>query len=198
MEENNFKKWREFGPSSVSVNNRKTIYLLILVLLTGGISAYLNMPRESFPEVQIPEIYVNIPYPGNSPEIIEDKIIKPFEKELNTIKGVEKINSTAIQDFGVIMVEFNFSISPKEGKRLVEDALKDARSNKSFAQDLPVEPTIQEMDVNEFPIININLSHDNQFLSKNHKTFFIFIINYLSIIVKLIKLCIDLEFCVQL
>ena len=169
MEENNFKKWREFGPSSVSVNNRKTIYLLILVLLTGGISAYLNMPRESFPEVQIPEIYVNIPYPGNSPEIIEDKIIKPFEKELNTIKGVEKINSTAIQDFGVIMVEFNFSISPKEGKRLVEDALKDARSNKSFAQDLPVEPTIQEMDVNEFPIININLSgnYPVSFLKKN-------------------------------
>ena len=169
MKEENYNKWREFGPSSLSVNNRKTIYLLILVLLTGGISAYLNMPRESFPEVQIPEIYVNIPYPGNSPEIIEDKIIKPFEKELNTIKGVEKINSTAIQDFGVVMVEFNFEISPKEAKRLVEDALKDARSNKSFAQDLPVEPTIQEMDVNEFPIININLSgnYPVSFLKKN-------------------------------
>ena len=59
MKEENYNKWREFGPSSLSVNNRKTIYLLILVLLTGGISAYLNMPRESFPEVQIPEIYVN-------------------------------------------------------------------------------------------------------------------------------------------
>ena len=40
------------------------------------------MPRESFPEVQVPEIYVSIPYPGNSPEIIEDKIINEKLKEL--------------------------------------------------------------------------------------------------------------------
>ena len=55
------KKWREFGLSSTAIGNRKTIYLLIVVLLTAGTSAYINMPRESFPEVQIPTIYVNIP-----------------------------------------------------------------------------------------------------------------------------------------
>ena len=158
MKEKIQEQWREFSASSLAVNNRKTIYLLILVLLTGGIGSYFDMPRESFPEVQVPEIYVNIPYPGNSPEIIEDKIIKPFEKELNTIKGIQKIKSTAIQDFAVLVIEFDFEVSPKEGKRLVEDALSDARTDKAFAQDLPVEPTIQEMDVNEFPIININLS----------------------------------------
>ena len=40
---------------------------------------------------------MNIPYPGNSPEIITDKIVKPFEKELNKLKGIEKIESTAIK-----------------------------------------------------------------------------------------------------
>ena len=74
-----FEQWREFGLSSTAVNNRKTVYLIITILLIGGISAYKNMPRESFPQIQVPEIYVNIPYPGNSPEIITDKIIKPFE-----------------------------------------------------------------------------------------------------------------------
>jgi multidrug efflux pump subunit AcrB len=168
MKEKIQEQWREFSASSLAVNNRKTIYLLILVLLTGGVGSYFDMPRESFPEVQLPEIFVSIPYPGNSPEIIEDKIIKPFEKELNTIKGVEKIKSTAIQDFAVLEIEFDFEISPKEGKRLVEDALSDARTDKAFAQDLPVEPTIQEMDVNEFPIININLSgnYPVEFLKK--------------------------------
>ena len=151
-------QWREFGLSSVSVNNRKTVYLIILILLIGGLSGYQNMPRESFPQIQVPEIYVNIPYPGNSPEIITDKIIKPFEKELNKLKGIEKIESTSIQDFGIVKIEFDFAITPKEAKRAVEEALSDARSTKSFAQDLPVEPTIQEIDVNEFPIININLS----------------------------------------
>ena len=151
-------QWREFGLSSLAVNNRKTVYLIITIFLLGGISAYKNMPRESFPQIQVPEIYVNVPYPGNSPEIIADKIIKPFEKELNKLKGVEKITSTATQDFGILKIEFDFGITPKDAKRAVEEALSDARSSKTFAQDLPVEPTIQEIDVNEFPIININLS----------------------------------------
>ena len=151
-------QWREFGLSSLAVNNRKTVYLIITIFLLGGISAYKNMPRESFPQIQVPEIYVNVPYPGNSPEIIADKIIKPFEKELNKLKGIEKITSTATQDFGILKIEFDFGITPKDAKRAVEEALSDARSSKTFAQDLPVEPTIQEIDVNEFPIININLS----------------------------------------
>ncbi|MFL2579131.1 MAG: efflux RND transporter permease subunit [Parvicellaceae bacterium] len=151
-------QWREFGLSSLAVNNRKTVYLIITIFLLGGISAYKNMPRESFPQIQVPEIYVNVPYPGNSPEIIADKIIKPFEKELNKLKGIEKITSTASQDFGILKIEFDFGITPKDAKRAVEEALSDARSSKTFAQDLPVEPTIQEIDVNEFPIININLS----------------------------------------
>ena len=151
-------QWREFGLSSLAVNNRKTVYLIITIFLIGGISAYKNMPRESFPQIQVPEIYVNVPYPGNSPEIIADKIIKPFEKELNKLKGIEKITSTATQDFGILKIEFDFGITPKDAKRAVEEALSDARSSKTFAQDLPVEPTIQEIDVNEFPIININLS----------------------------------------
>jgi multidrug efflux pump len=151
-------QWREFGLSSLAVNNRKTVYLIITIFLLGGISAYKNMPRESFPQIQVPEIYVNVPYPGNSPEIIADKIITPFEKELNKLKGIEKITSTATQDFGILKIEFDFGITPKDAKRAVEEALSDARSSKTFAQDLPVEPTIQEIDVNEFPIININLS----------------------------------------
>ena len=155
---NYFENWREFALSSMAVNNRKTIYLIITILIIGGLSAYKNMPRESFPQIQVPEIYVNVPYPGNSPEIITDKIIKPFEKELNKLKGIENISSTAIQDFGIVKIEFDFGITPKEAKRAVEEALSDARSTKTFAQDLPVEPTIQEIDVNEFPIININLS----------------------------------------
>lgn len=157
---NTLENLKEFALSTLSVNNRKTVYLIIAIILIGGISSYMNMSRESFPEVQIPEIYVNVPYPGNSPDIIQDKVIKPLEKELNTIQGVEKIEATAIQDFGIVKVEFDFSINPDEAKKLVEDALSDARSDKDFAQDLPVNPTVAKMDMNEMPILNINISGD--------------------------------------
>lgn len=154
----NLDKLKEFGLSTLSVKNTKTVYLIIAIILLGGASAYFQMPRESFPEVEIPEIYVNIPYPGNSPEIIEDKIIRPIEKELNTIKGIDEITSTSIQDFAVLDIKFEFTVSPKEAKRLVEDAISDAKSDKNFATDLPTEPMIKQMDPSDFPIININLS----------------------------------------
>lgn len=158
MNKNKIDSLKEFALSTLSVNNRKTVYLIIAIILIGGVSSYFNMARESFPEVQIPEIYVNVPYPGNSPEIIQDKIIKPLEKELNTIKGVDKIEATAIQDFGIVKIKFDFSVPADEAKKLVEDALTDARADKDFAQDLPINPTVAKMDMNEMPILNINIS----------------------------------------
>lgn len=155
---NTLQNLKEFALTTLSVNNRKTVYLIIAIVLIGGVSSYMNMSRESFPEIQIPEVYVNVPYPGNSPDIIQDKIIKPLEKELNTIKGVEKIESTAIQDFGIVKIEFDFSVNPDDAKRLVEDALTDAKGDKDFAQDLPVNPTIQKVDISDMPILNINIS----------------------------------------
>ncbi len=158
MNKNKIDSIKEFALSTLSVNNRKTVYLIIAIILIGGVSSYFNMARESFPEVQIPEIYVNVPYPGNSPDIIQDKIIKPLEKELNTIKGIDKIEATAIQDFGIVKIKFDFSVPADEAKKLVEDALSDAQGNKDFAQDLPINPTVQKMDMNEMPILNINIS----------------------------------------
>ena len=73
-------QWREFGLSSVSVNNRKTVYLIILILLIGGLTGYQNMPRESFPQIQVPEIYVNIPYPGNSQKSLPIRLSNPLKK----------------------------------------------------------------------------------------------------------------------
>ena len=77
---------KEFGLSTWAVKNRKTVYLFILMILVGGIGAYSSMPKENFPELQIPEIYIGVAYPGNSPKIIADKITDPIEKELNSIK----------------------------------------------------------------------------------------------------------------
>jgi len=159
-EKSKIDKIKEFALSTLSVNNRKTVYLILVILLIGGISAYQNMSRESFPELEIPEIYVQVVYPGNSPDIVKDKVVKPIEKELNKVKGIETIESTSMQDFGFIIVKFEFSVPVKEAKDLVETAVKDAKSNKNFAQDLPFEPVIRKMDLGDMPIININLSGD--------------------------------------
>ena len=62
------KESKGFGLSTLSVNNRKTVFLIAIIIVLGGFLAYTSMPKENFPELQIPEIYVGIAKPGSSPE----------------------------------------------------------------------------------------------------------------------------------
>ncbi len=159
MKIDDLKNQKEFGLSTWSVNNRKTVYLITFIIGLGGLFSYMAMPKENFPELAIPEIYVGIAYPGYSPELIADKIAEPIEKELNGIKNVDEILSTSIDGYASIRVKFNFNMTAEEGLQEVKDAVDQARSKKEFP-DLPIEPNIFEMDISEMPIMNINLSGD--------------------------------------
>jgi multidrug efflux pump subunit AcrB len=155
------KGYKEFGLSTLSINNRTTVFIIGFIILFGGITSYNSMPKESFPDVVTPEIYVGTAYPGNSPLDIEKLITRPFEKELNTISGVDEINSTSMQGYSTIQVKFTFDITPEEALRKVKDKIDIAKSDKDFPQDLPADPNIFEMNFSELiPIMNINLSGD--------------------------------------
>ncbi|MCB9222671.1 MAG: efflux RND transporter permease subunit [Crocinitomicaceae bacterium] len=156
----NIENQKEFGLSTWSVKNRKTVYLIIAMIMLMGAGAYTSMPKENFPELQIPEIYVGVPYPGNSPKLIADKITDPIEKELNSIKNVDEIKSNSIDGYASIQVKFDFKVTAKQALQEVKDAVDKAQSSKGFPTDLPAEPNIFEMDVSEMPIMNINLSGD--------------------------------------
>jgi multidrug efflux pump subunit AcrB len=158
---------KEFGLSTWSVKNRKAVYLFIVMILLGGIGSYTSMPKENFPELQIPEIYVGIAYPGNSPKLIADKIVDPIEKELNSIKNVDEIKSNSIDGYASIQVKFDFKVTTKEALTEVKDAVDKARASKGFPTDLPAEPNIFELDVSEMPIMNINLSGDYSIVQLN-------------------------------
>lgn len=152
-------KLREFALSSLSVKNRTTVFVLTVIILLGGVMAYVQMPKESFPEIVSPEIYIGTAYPGNSPMDIEKLITRPFEKEINTITGVDEINSTSIQGYSTIQVKFSFSVSPDEALRKVKDKIDVAMSDSDFPTDLPADPNIFELNFSELmPIMNINLS----------------------------------------
>ncbi|GAB5416538.1 MAG: efflux RND transporter permease subunit [Crocinitomicaceae bacterium] len=154
------KKTKGFGLSTLAVNNRKTVFLIAIVIIFGGWGAYTSMPKENFPELQIPEIYVGIAKPGSSPEYMSEKIAKTIEKELGGIKLVEEINTNSVHGYTTIRVEFDFKMPADKALQKVKDAVDDARADGSFP-DLPVEPNIFEMDPSEMPIMNINLRGDD-------------------------------------
>jgi len=152
---------KEFKLSSWAIKNKMTVFVLLFMIFFAGILSYNGMPREAFPEVVIPQIYVSTTYPGNSALDIEKLITRPLEKEINGITGVDEIISTSIEGFSTIQVEFNFDITPTEALRKVKDKVDAALSDKDFPKDLPSDPTVQEMNIAELiPIMNINLSGD--------------------------------------
>ena len=161
MEENKKKGLKTFGLSSLSLKNPTTIIVLTFILALAGMTSYDSMPREAFPEIVIPEIYVGTPYPGNSPLDIEKLITRPLEKEINTISGIDKISSTSVQGYSTIDVKFDFSVTPTEALRKVKDAVDKVKGEPTFPQDLPADPNVFELNISELtPALNVNLSGD--------------------------------------
>lgn len=152
---------REFAITTWAVQNRTTVIVLTVLIFILGIYSYQVMPKESFPEVVTPEIFVTTPYNSSSVVDIEKLITKPLEKEINTISGVDEITSTTVPNFSAIDVKFNYNIAPSEALRKVKDAVDKARGDKNFPTDLPAEPNVIELNFSELmPVMNINLSGD--------------------------------------
>ena len=147
---------KEFGPTSWSINNKTSIYIITVLLCISGIFAYIKLGKEKFPDIVIPRIIVATVYPGTSPTDIENLVTRQLEKEIKSVNGVKKINSTSNQDYCIVDVEFNSGVDVQYAKQLIKDAV-DKASNE-LPNDLPAPPTVNEVNLSELPIMNINLA----------------------------------------
>ena len=154
---------KEFGLSSWAINNKTTIYVVILIILFSGLSSYNSMPRESFPEVKETKIYVSTIYPGNTAEDVEKLLTDPIEEKLKTVSNVVEITSTSQEDYSMVIVEFDENISVDAAKQKVKDEI----DSETAGEDWPtfngakVEPNVFELTLSEeMPILNINISGD--------------------------------------
>ncbi len=145
---------RDFKLSSLAIDNRTSIFVIIFMIVVMGLVAYTTMPKENFPEINIPQVFVTAVYPGNSPLDMENLITRPIEKEINTITGVDDVTSTSIQDFANIVVVFDLSVDPDKALREVKDAI----DRSELPNDMPNDPIVRKMDFGNLPVMNINLS----------------------------------------
>ncbi|MCP9236264.1 efflux RND transporter permease subunit [Lewinella sp. JB7] len=149
---------RTFGLTNLAVDNGTSVFLLAIMILIFGLYAYDQVPKEQFPEVELPQVYINTPYFGNSAADIESLVTRPLEKELQGVDGVKVIRSTSIQDFSVITVEFNSDEDFDDALRRVKDAVDIAKAE--LPTDLDTDPTVLEINLSKFPIVTINMSGD--------------------------------------
>jgi multidrug efflux pump len=160
MAENNNKKkgLREFGLSTLAVDNGTSIFIITLMILLFGIQSYQQMPKEQFPEVAWPTVYINTPYFGNSAADIENLVTRPIEKEIQSITGLKVVRSTSIQDYSVITAEFDADMDLEDAVRKVKDAVDKAKSE--LPTDLDQDPTVLDINLSEIPIMTVNISGD--------------------------------------
>jgi multidrug efflux pump subunit AcrB len=149
---------KEFKPTSWAIDNRTSIFIITVIITLTGIMSYNALPKEQFPDVVVPTIFVSTIYPGASPTDMEQLVTKPIEKQLKGINGVKKVTSNSVQDFSTVIVEFNTSLDVIQCKQKVKDAVDKAK--RDLPNDLPVDPNVTELDISEIPIMSINIAGD--------------------------------------
>jgi len=152
---------KEFSISSWAIDNRVTVYIFTLLVVVTGLIAYVTMPREDFPEIIENKVYISSIFPGNSAEDVEKLIIKPLEKEIKNISGVEKVTASSFQDYGMIIAEFSDKVSIEEAKTKIKDKVDIVKADTDWPNldnGSKVEPSVFELNISEeVPILNINL-----------------------------------------
>ncbi|WP_417425855.1 efflux RND transporter permease subunit [Hoeflea sp.] len=142
---------------NLAIRNARLTIAVLFFLIVSGTMAYISIPKEAEPDVKIPIIYVSMSYQGISPEDSERLLLRPMETRLQNITGIKEMRSTAYQGGGNVIIEFMAGAD-------LSKALDDVRNKVSDAKpDLPEgadEPTVNEVNISEFPVLVVTLSGD--------------------------------------
>ncbi|XOV80785.1 MAG: efflux RND transporter permease subunit [Aestuariibacter sp.] len=134
----------------------RTVMMVFVLLLISGTVTYINIPKESNPDIPIPFIYVSIVHDGISPEDGERMLVKPMERELRSVEGVKEMTASAGEGHASITLEFLPGTNSKEALADVRDKVTVARAKLPADSE---EPTIHEVTMaGEQPVVTVVLS----------------------------------------
>lgn len=137
-----------------AIRRRKVVLGVAAVLSIFGLVTYLNLPRESNPDIPVPFVSIQVPYPGVSPEDAERLLVRPLETELQSLEGLKEMNGVAVQNAALVYLEFDPSFD-------VDKVLQDVRAKVDMARGRfppdAEEPIISENNVNDDPFIGIQM-----------------------------------------
>ena len=152
------ERFKQFKPTSWVVDHKTVTYVATIVITLWGLNIFTTLPKESYPDIVLPQIYVSTIYPGTSPKDMENLVTRPIEKQIKGITGakIRNIKSTSIQDYSSILVEFETNVKVEDAKQKVKDAVD--KSKPDLPTDLPTQPDVIEVAFSDFPIMFVNVS----------------------------------------
>ncbi|MDF2434402.1 MAG: multidrug efflux pump [Mucilaginibacter sp.] len=149
---------KEFKPSSWAIDNKRAVYVIIFLITIMGLLSYYRLPKENFPDITIPKVYITTMYQGQSPQNIEMLVTRQIEKQLKSLKGLKKVTSNTQQNVSLITTEFNPDVDIRNAKQDVKEAVDKAKSDLPQNDNNLKESTISDIDVADQPILFINIS----------------------------------------
>ncbi|MCO4760370.1 MAG: efflux RND transporter permease subunit [Myxococcales bacterium] len=138
-----------------AIRFRTAVFVLIFNLLIVGLISFQAMPREMTPDIEIPVVVVQVPYPGASPGDVEKLILSPLEKELKDLKDVNKMSGAAYEGAAVVTIEFSPEANIDESLQSVRDRV--SRVRPKLPADIK-DPSTQEVSFSDFPVLIVNIS----------------------------------------
>jgi len=133
---------------------RMVLAFIVLSLVVGGY-AYTTLPKEGEPDIEIPALFVSVPFPGISAADAETLLLKPMETELSDLDGLKKMTGTAAENYAGLALEFEFGWDKTSIIADVRDAMGTAEAQ--FPEGAETY-SINEINFSEFPIIIVNMT----------------------------------------
>ena len=133
---------------------RMVIAFIMLSLMAGAL-AYASLPKEGEPDIEIPALFVSVPFAGISAEDSEKLLVRPMETELSDLDGLKSMTGTAAEGYALVVIEFEFGWDKTKIMADVRDAMSKAEAQFPAGAD---QYTIDEFNFSEFPIIIVNLT----------------------------------------
>ena len=138
-----------------AASRARMVLAFIVLSIMAGVFAYSLLPKEGEPDIEIPALFVSVPFPGISAEDSEKLLVKPMETELADLDGLKKMQGTAAENYAGIVLEFEFGWDKTKIMADVRDAMNNAEAEFPEGAD---KYTINELNFSEFPIIIVNLT----------------------------------------
>jgi multidrug efflux pump len=142
--------------NELALKRQVTVLALLVALVIAGLYCYATLPRESFPDITIPYVFVTTSYEGVAPQDMEELITIPIERKLKGLADVEEIRSTSAEGISTVAVKFLPKVDIDDAVQKVREKVDQAKPD--LPPDLPDDPEILEVNFSDLPVIRVVLS----------------------------------------
>lgn len=139
--------------AKIFINSKLTILMMVALMIIGVYSSFL-IPREEEPQINVPMADIMVGYPGASPSEVESRVVKPLEKIISNIKGVEHVHSQAMNGQAMLIVQFLVGQDVERSYVKLYDELK---KNENIFPKGVYPPVVKTRSIDDVPMLGLTL-----------------------------------------